>query len=300
MGAYMKANWKQKQIKRAAEMLKDMDIKDRDFVIDLVRTEGTLTKIRAKNRLKMSLLSEYTEEAIKKNENFGKMQGLSTGYTQLDELTKGLVPGELVVIAGKTSRGKSTLAINMTNKIALEGHNILFVTLEMTHSEVASKFLYMNKLDKYLQMAANVAFQEHDELDWQDIEPLVAKAVEEFNVELVVIDHLHYFTRELENVAEDLGRITKELKRAAIANKIPIILISHVRKTQDNKDANIEDLRGTSYIAQDADIVLMVNRKEIDEKKLLVKIEKNRNRGFDFVYNEIALSFDGVNISQFE
>jgi replicative DNA helicase len=66
-------------------------------------------------------MSEYTDKAREFAQNFGKMQGLSSGYLSIDELTKGFVKGEVTVIAGKTSRGKTTLAMNIANNLALSG-----------------------------------------------------------------------------------------------------------------------------------------------------------------------------------
>ena len=57
-------------------------------------------------QFELELMSDYTEDAIERNKNFGKMQGISSGYRKIDELTKGFVGGELTVIAGKTSYGK--------------------------------------------------------------------------------------------------------------------------------------------------------------------------------------------------
>ena len=66
---------------------------------------------------------------------------------------------------------------------------------------------------KYAEYASYVFWQKNDELNWKSVDGLIRKAVQEAKVSLVIIDHLHYFTRELDNVAEDLGRITKEFKK---------------------------------------------------------------------------------------
>ena len=233
-------------------------------------------------KYQVASMSDYTEQAEQRFKNWGKVQGISSGFKSVDRLTKGFVGGEMIIVAGKTSFGKTTLAMNVVNRMALEGKKILFVTLEMTHAELTSRFMYINGGNnvKFHEVAINVLFQKNDELNWDDIDGLIQKARDELEVDMVVIDHLHYFTRELENVAEDLGRISKEIKKNAIRHNIPIILISHVRKTFNNEAATMDDLRGSSYIAQDADIVLMVGR-DPDSGDMLVKIEKNRNRGFD-------------------
>lgn len=231
----------------------------------------------------VKLMSDYTEGARERLRQWGKVQGIRTGYGNIDAMTKGFVGGELVVVAGKTSNGKTTLAMNIANRVALQGHTVLFVTLEMTHAELTSRYMHINggETEDYDIVSTNTVFQENDELNWKDIDGLIANAKKQLDVDLVIIDHLHYFTRELDNVAEDLGRITKEIKKNAIRYDIPVLLISHVRKTEKAKVATIDDLRASSYIAQDADIVLMVGQDPDDRTKVWVKIEKNRNRGYD-------------------
>ena len=246
----------------------------------------------------VALLTDYTEEAEENYKHFGEMQGMSTGYEKLDKMMLGLVGGEMIVIAGKTSRGKTTLALNIANNVALTGKTVLFVTLEMTHAEIASRYMFVNggNTEAYQDVAARTILQLQDELNWKMIDPLMQKAKDEMNVDLVVIDHLHYFTRELENVAEDIGRITKEFKKNAIRYKVPVMLISHVRKTGSKNEASMEDLRGSSYVAQDADIVLMVGRRDNDTEHLHVKIEKNRNRGYNSDNDTAVLFVDKIKI----
>lgn len=255
-------------------------------------------------QMKLVLMSDFTDEARETYRNFGKMNGISTGYPKLDVLTKGLVGGELIVVAGKTSRGKTTLALNIANNVALAGRTVLFVTLEMTHAEITSRTMFINGCDPnseettedYNKVASQTVFQATDELNWKSIDKLMEAAKRDMNVDLVVIDHLHYFTRELDNIAEDLGRITKEFKKNAIRHKVPVMLISHVRKTANGAEATMDDLRGSSYMAQDADIVLMVARMPDNPTATFVRIEKNRIRGFDTEMDTVQLYTDKIKI----
>lgn len=287
-------------IKRQIKELNEEDLAE--ISSDLLSTIGDEPSNKAEE-MNLSLMSDYTEGAVERYKNFGRMQGLSTGFSKLDGLTLGLAPGELVILAGKTSRGKTTLALNIANKVALADKTVLFVTLEMTHEEITQRTMFINGIaedgelnDDYEKVAAHTVFQVVDELGWDSIDKLMEKAKLDMNVDLVIIDHLHYFTRELQNVAEDLGRITKEFKKNAIRHGVPVILISHVKKTNDDKEATMNDLRGSSYIAQDADIVLMVGRLDERPEATLVKIEKNRNRGFDYNNNVIELYTDKIKI----
>lgn len=233
------------------------------------------------NKYQVASMLDYIDASKERFERWGEMQGLSTGFPSIDKLTLGLAPGELIIVAGPTSRGKTLLSMNIANNIAKTGGRILFVTLEMTHEELTSRYMYTNggwETNDFATVAANTIFQVNDELDWKDVDGLMQNAKEQLDVDLVIIDHLHYFTRELQNVAEDLGRITKEFKKNAKRYKIPVILISHIRKMAQGEELSGESLRGSSLIAQDADIVLMVNR-DPETNQMGILIDKNRNRG---------------------
>lgn len=242
---------------------------------------GEVNKLNSgNNKFKITSMADHIEAAKERFENWGKMYGLSTGFPSIDKLTLGLPGGELIIIAGETSRGKTLLSMNIANNIAKWGGRVLFVTLEMTHAELTSRYMFLNdgETDQFITVATNTVFQHNDELDWKDIDGLIQNAKDLLDVDLVVVDHLHYFTRELQNVSEDLGRITKEFKKNAIRHNIPIILISHVRKLGKDEDLNENALRGSSLIGQDADIVLFVNR-DPETNAMGVLVTKNRNRG---------------------
>ena len=188
----------------------------------------------AAKELEFNMMIDYHDEIEFRMKNWGKIMGLHTGNWVLDRMTMGLAPGELTVIGGATSNGKTALSMNIAANVAKQGKSVLFVTLEMTHGEAGVRFRKILGEEQYLNTATNIFFQKNDELSWKSIDGLVRKAKEEAECELVVIDHLHYFTREVQNVADELGNITKELKKNAIRHQLPIILISHTRKAPDS------------------------------------------------------------------
>lgn len=290
------SNYKIDQINR---LMKELPEGDR---IDV--QASWLAEPTAGNDTKIVSMGDFTEEGAEHYKNFGKMMGISTGYPKLDELTKGIVPGELTVIGGKTSYGKTTLGLNIANQVALQGKPVLFVTLEMSKGEITSRYMAINggNTETYQRVAGLTAFQEAQELNWRSIEALIARAKEELGVELVVIDHLHYLTREekSENMVYAIGNITKTIKKNAILHKVPVLLISHVRKFTDKNSAKqgftSEDLLGSSNIAQDADVILMINRDPDNQNLLLVRIEKNRNRGFSYENDTADLYLDKITL----
>lgn len=269
-------------IKEAGEIASDKN-KTAQQVADEVKEKmhSAISQLtHSGSRFDISMMVEHTDEAKERYKQWGKLQGLSTGFFNIDHQTLGLVGGEMIIIAGKTSMGKTSLAMNIANNVAKAGHTVLFVTLEMTHAELTSRFMYLNggETDDYYKVSAHIFYQKNDELNWKDIDGLIENAKQQIGAELVVIDHLHYFSREIEHVTQDIGRIAKEVKKNAIRHDVPIILISHVRKIERGKDATQEDLKDSAAIAQDADIVQMVGRLK-DNGNMAVKIEKNRNRG---------------------
>ena len=241
----------------------------------------------------MELASEYIEEAKEIRKNWGKMRGLSSGLRSIDKLTLGLVKDEVIVVGGATSNGKTALCVNIAANVVAQGRSVLFVTLEMSKAQVTGRMLYTD--DGFEENSALLVYQKADEFNWQSVDGLIMKAVKEMGVELVIVDHLHYFTRELQNTAEDLGRITKEFSKNAKRHRVPIMLISHTRKGEGN---NIDDLRGSSYIAQDADIVLMVSRDKELPDYITVSCQKNRDRGVNFEDNTVILNFHKTRISE--
>lgn len=269
----------ERRTKRLMENFDDLSDKEKDDVMAHVLDFAADRSIKRSDEIEIDGMFEHYDEIMERMKSYGHLVGLSTGYRALDRMTMGLAPGEMTIIGGATSNGKTILAINIAAKVLRAGKSVLFVTLEMTKEELGVRFKKVmgEGFEKHM---SNLYLQHNDELNWRSIDGLIKRAKEDCKVDLVIIDHLHYFTRELRNVAEELGNITKEFKKNAIRHQLPIIVISHTRKLLEAQSAkaNINDLRGSSYIAQDADIVLLVHRDNDYPDYIVVTLEKNRNR----------------------
>lgn len=289
------SDYQAKRVKRLYQDVKDLPDKQRETVIEALLGAQASKSLERKKQVEVTMASDLLEETKERYKFWGKMVGLKTGYESIDKMTMGLAPGEMTVIGGRTSSGKTATAINITANVLRQGKPVLFVTLEMTPVEVSSRFYHLLG-DDFEKLSTNLYFQKSDELDWKSIDSLIEYAKKDCGAELVVIDHLHYFTRELENVSEDLGRITKEFKKNAIRHEVPIILISHTRKTHATELSN-DDLRGSSYVAQDADIVLMVSQDQDWPETINITLTKNRNRmGVKEMPAVTRLGFKGTRI----
>jgi len=251
----------------------------------------TQAAVQAESKFEIVDLQPYMTQAREHREPEGTIKGLSTGLKKVDDMTQGFVPGELLIISGQTSHGKTQLSNNIMLSVAKNDHKVMFITMEMTKQETADRFNMLTKDEDigegkiYLNMRADLAYT--------DVTKLIEKAKEK-GCDMVVIDHLHYFSRSVENATQEVSKIVKEFKGAAIQYEIPIILICHVRKMAPKKHPTIEDLRDSTLIAQDADMVLMVWRDEsptaTNPNEVEVTLWKNRNRQKkhrrDFLYAE--------------
>lgn len=246
--------------------------------------------VAKEQRTDLDSIGQHLLAAEEYVENWGKIQGLSSGYQKLDEGTFGFLPGELIILGGYTSRGKTQLALNMAHRMTLAGKGVLFVSLEMTKPIITSRFVKLGGIDT----ETPIFFQSAEVMEPAEMDELVRKAKLD-GAEFVIIDHLHYFARG-DNVIGKVGEVTRSFKRLALKHEIPILLLSQLSRPDKASRVgkldipNLSDLKESGYIEQDADIVLMVHRftrddakldESIDPHKVFVAVRKNRNRGME-------------------
>lgn len=200
-------------------------------------------------------------------------------------------PSHLFVIKDCIVTHNTQLSNNIMLNAALNNHKVMFITMEMTKQETADRFNMLTQDEDIGE--GKIFLNMRSDLAYTDVTKLIERAKERA-CDLVVIDHLHYFSRSIENSTQEVSKIVKEFKGAAIKYELPIILICHVRKMEPKKHPTIDDLRDSSLIAQDADIVLIVWRDQRPDTTTPNEVEvvlwKNRNRQKkhrrDFLYAE--------------
>ena len=236
------------------------------------------------DRTGITYLGEWIDAAQELVDNEGKIFGLETGIRAFDELSMGLKGGDLIVLAGQTSHGKSLMGVNIAYSLAIQGIPVMFTTLEMTKARTTQRFMSIAKMQGKEPAGLPVIYQEETALDYNDIGLLIAKAKKE-NAKLIIVDHLHFFPRGISgNTAMEIGRITKHFKEVAVAHDIPVILISHVNRLADPKmRPGLNNLKESGYIEQDADSVFFVWKDlsvDGDSSIMELYIAKSRNDGF--------------------
>jgi replicative DNA helicase len=160
------------------------------------------------------------------------------------------------------------------------------VNLELTREQAIQRFYEMSgKEHDY----AGIMVQEAPSVTYKDINVLMKRAKAE-GAGLVVIDHLHFFSRSADNQASELSRIMKHFKECAVENKMPVILLSHVTPTRImTPDGNVKktqkpglhNFKGSSSIEQDSDMVGFVFRDDKAPKLVDFYLRKNRSRPLD-------------------
>lgn len=241
------------------------------------------------------------DELVKKLQSEPVKPPISTGNKELDDVMGGFENGRLYVLSAMTKQGKTTMAQTIMYNMSLQSLPSLFFSFEMGWQEVIRKYIDMDKCTGTLstKLPLFMPIELHrggGDLQYQWLFEAIAKAIVEQGIKLVVIDHLHFLLplKDYQNTSFIIGGIVREVKRMAVILNIPIILIAHTTKIKDDKVPDWTDIRDSSFITQEADVVLMMYRikskeaakKTTDEspaevytQKTVLSVELDRAKG---------------------
>jgi replicative DNA helicase len=228
----------------------------------------------------------------------GSVLGLSSGFLDLDGFTSGFNGGDLVIVAGRPSMGKSTLAVNFGEAAAMAGKPVAMFELEMPSVQLGQRILSsasnvpmrrlreswtLGESDWPLLSAGMIKTQgwpfyvdETPGLSLSDVRARVMKLNMEISddypagVGMVIIDYLQLMSSEVDgNKNSQIEEITRGLKRLAKEFDVPVIALSQLNRSLEsrpNKRPMMSDLRDSGAIEQDADVVMFVYRDEVYNK----------------------------------
>ena len=251
------------------------------------------------------LVMQAIEQIEKVYENRGSVTGLSTGFTEFDHMTSGLHQAEMIVIAARPSMGKTALAMNIAEHVALvEGKPVAVFSLEMSSQQLVQRLL-CSRAKVNLQRVRNGFLSERDfpsltavasrlataklfidDSPGLSIAELRAKArrlVASHQVQLLVIDYLQLLRstsrRAQDNRQIEISEISAGIKSLAKELNIPIIVIAQLNRQPDARAKEggrprLSDLRESGSIEQDADVVGLLVRSEYYETDEEAKQEK--------------------------
>jgi len=216
--------------------------------------------------------------------------GVPTGFTKLDDLTSGLQPSDLIIVAGRPSMGKTALALNITQHAAIEdGIPSAIFSLEMSKEQLALRLLCSEaKVDAHRLRGGFLS-----ETDWPKLTRAAGSLSEapifiddtpgltvlemraksrrlkaEHNLGLVVVDYLQLMRGRAnsETREQEISDISRSLKALAKELRLPVIALSQLnRKVEDRGDRRpqLADLRESGAIEQDADVIIFLYRDEV-------------------------------------
>ena len=215
--------------------------------------------------------------------------GIPTGYTDLDNMTGGLHNSELVVLASRPSMGKTALATNMAEYVAMEANvPTLFVSLEMARLELAQRMLcsqgkidaskfrsgFISSDDRHKLVEASSKLSQAplfiDDSPFRTVTQIAASArrlKRKDNLGLIVIDYLQLIHPDdpRDPRQEQVAKMARRLKGLARELRIPVLCVAQLNRqveaTRDNRP-RLSQLRESGAIEQDADVVMFIHREE--------------------------------------
>lgn len=287
---------------QAKSVLRDLDKLEPALLEDLtIGAETELTNREQENKSGITHIQDIADEIEEASKLWGRVSGLSTGYPSLDAQVGGLKAGELLLIGGETNNGKSALAQNIAVNVS-KSHAVLFITLEMQKTEAGSRLKHMNGGSL---KGLDLLFQTEYQIDYRHLDALFANGVAK-GVKFVVLDYLQYMGRGMD--LNEVAKMSKLMKAMALKYQVPFMVIVSLRKGEGGKfkrkwtDIEVEDLMGTSAIGYDADIAMVVSRKnlegEFEQDRFFVKVIKSRNMPLDYNNRFLAFKWDATRISE--
>jgi replicative DNA helicase len=235
-----------------------------------------------------------TEEIEHASGRDGSMVGVPTGFTELDTLTNGLHPGQLILIAARPALGKSTLALDFARAAAI-GHDMptIFFSLEMGRSEIAMRLLsaesniFLQKLrkgdvrsDDWTTLAstrgriadAPLYIDDSPNMTLVEIRAKCRRLKQKVGLKLIVIDYLQLMTsgKRVESRQQEVSEFSRALKLLAKELQVPVIALSQLNRGPEqrvDKKPALSDLRESGSLEQDADMVILLHRESAYEKE---------------------------------
>ena len=280
-----KADWKKKQVARMVEQYTEMDDNQKLEVMDAIKYNHALEAARQVGMTKTVTFGDMYDVAIERQKHFNKMEGFGCGLPYFDDATMGFRGGEVIVVAAPSNFGKTMVSMNIVANLAANTlKKVVMITMEMTPAEVATRLYNMVDKEDHASLKENFVIQTELSVSAEHVKAIVKK----HKPEILLIDHLGFLAKQEPGSDErqQIDTAMQKVKRLAINENIPIILISHVSKTRSGSggEATAQDLKGSSAIEQDSDIVFMLNKPKQQNflhegiTEVVMNLEKHRTK----------------------
>ena len=271
------------------------------FNISMKKTSDTMVHIRE------TLMACYNRvgELMKLN---GALTGVTTGFHDLDELTSGLQPSDLVIIAGRPSMGKTAFALNLAQNAAIKGKKtVCLFSLEMSREQLVQRMLCSDsgvnmqsvrtgsisdmdlvKIATSLDplSKADIYIDDSPGCGVAEIRSKCRRLKSRTGLDMIVIDYLQLMqtSGKHDNRVLEISETTRKLKIMARELNVPVILLSQLSRGPEQRSDHrpvMADLRESGAIEQDADVIMLLYRPAVydqsDDNTTEVIVAKHRN-----------------------
>ncbi|WP_446666608.1 replicative DNA helicase [Flexivirga sp. B27] len=235
------------------------------------------------------VIAETADEIDAASSTNGQMTGVPTGFTDLDALTNGLHPGQMIVLAARPAVGKSTLGLDIARACSIKaGMASAIFSLEMSKTEISMRLLsaeggiqlqHMRKGtmrdEDWTRLATTMGkvadaplfIDDSPNMSLMEIRSKCRRLKERNDLKLVVIDYLQLMTsgKRVESRQQEVSEFSRALKLLAKEINVPVIAISQLNRGPEqrtDKRPQMSDLRESGSIEQDADMVILLHRED--------------------------------------
>lgn len=285
---------------------------DVDQIVDEAQAE-VYAIAEKRNRDDYVQFSEMSEAILEELEDIanrdGELTGVPTGFADLDDLTQGLHPGQMIIVAGRPGMGKSTLALDFCRSASIHhGITSAIFSLEMSKSEIAMRLLsaetgvFLEKMrsgkmttndwtavSKKLSevSSAPLFIDDSPNMSLMEIRAKCRRLKQQHNLGMMVVDYLQLMSsgRQVESRQQEVSEFSRQLKLLAKEIEIPVIAVAQLNRQAENrtdKKPMIADLRESGSLEQDADVIMLLHRPDYyneDERvgEADIMVAKHRN-----------------------
>jgi len=267
-------------------------------LVDSVEREvfdvGCATKEKGFNHIR-SVMGEITDSIIGIVQKDPKYCGTPTTFNEIDKWIVGLRDQEVIVLAARPSLGKTSLALNMQRRIAANGIPVGIVSLEMGAVKLGQRQVFeaaqinarevhkMTELQMtelrltYDRLAAMPIYSYDSSPQWPTVRRRIRQVVREHGVKIVFIDYLQLLRlgKRTDSRQLEVATLSSELKELAMELDIPIVVLAQLNRDAEARAPRISDLRESGAIEQDADVVILLDRKRESEDKETAEAAKS-------------------------
>ena len=263
-----------------------------DDAVDQAQAEVySVTERRAnEDYVQLSTLLPAALDEIEKISQGVIGEGVKTGFIELDKLTNGLHPGNMIVLAARPAVGKSTLGLDIARYASIhKGNTSVIFSLEMSKSEITMRMLSaearvaLNNIragtlndEEWARLArrmgeiseAPLFIDDSPNLSLMEIRAKARRLKQRHDLKLIVIDYLQLMTsgKRVENRQQEVSEFSRQLKLLAKELNVPIVAISQLNRSPEqrsDKKPMLSDLRESGSIEQDADVVILLHRDDL-------------------------------------